>query len=114
MPSASPGIRAVRHSLAAIAPILSHPFRLTADGRVALVEQASPTADAEQIAVLALTRLGERPLVPGFGMTDPTFAGFERTALAAGLALWGPPVQIERVDVAFTDEHTQAVEVKFR
>lgn len=64
--------------------------------------------------MLALTRLGERPLVPAFGMPDPTFAGFESSALAAGVALFGPPVQLERVDVAFVDERTEAVEVKFR
>lgn len=71
-------------------------------------------ADTEQIAVLALTRLGERGLVPGFGMRDPTFAGFEPTSLSAGLALWGPPVQLEGIDAVTVDDHTQAVEVRFR
>lgn len=93
--------------------ILSHPFRLTTEGRVALVEQQSVPGDTEQIAVLALTRLGERPLVPGFGLPDPTFSGFERSQLAAAVALWGPPVQLSRVDVAPVDEHTQVVEVNF-
>jgi hypothetical protein len=97
-----------------VAAILSHPFRLTSEGRVALVEQSSPAADGEQIAVLVLTRTGERRLVPGFGLPDPTFAGFDRSALVAGIALWGPPVQLDRVDVEFADEHTQTVEVRYR
>lgn len=97
-----------------MAAILSHPFRLTADGRVATVEQDSDPADIEQIAVLALTRNGERALVPGFGMRDPAFSGFERTELAAALALWGPPVQIATVDITAVDDATQAVEVTFR
>lgn len=61
-----------------------------------------------------MTRPGERPLVPGFGMVDPTFAGFDASALAAGLALWGPPVQLEHVDVTVVDESTEAVAVIFR
>lgn len=63
--------------------------------------------------MLALTRTGERALVPGFGLPDPTFAGFERTQLAAALALWGPPVALARIDVSAVDDHTQAVEVNF-
>lgn len=47
-------------------------------------------------------------------MTDPTFAGFEVSELAAGLALWGPPVQLQRVDVRPVDDATLAVEVAFR
>lgn len=47
-------------------------------------------------------------------MPDPTFAGFEPTALAAGLALWGPPVQIGNVEIVPVDDATQAVEVTFR
>lgn len=87
---------------------------MTSDGRIALVEQASIGADTEQIAVLALTRPGERPLVPGFGMVDPTFAGFEVSNLAAAVALWGPPVQIDTATVTVVDEQTEAVEVIFR
>lgn len=115
MPTAYPGLGTpARIPSFAVASILSHPFRFTADGRVATVDQASPIADAEQIAVLALTRLGERPLVPGFGMADPTFAGFETSALAAGLALWGPPVTVDRIDVTAVDDTSQLVQVAFR
>lgn len=47
-------------------------------------------------------------------MTDPTFAGFEESNLAAAIALWGPPVQLDRVVVTPVDDHAEAVEVSFR
>lgn len=96
-----------------MALILSHPFRLQR-GRVATVEQQSDAGDAEQIAVLCLTRPGERPLVPGYGLPDPAFSGFEPAELAAAVAMWGPDVTLEAVDVAASGEHAQRVEVQFR
>lgn len=80
-----------------IARILSHPFRLNLAGTVATVDQDTEQADAEQLAVLALTRVGERPLVPAFGMTEPTFATFDVADFAAGVATFGPPVDIVNV-----------------
>lgn len=83
------------------------------NGSLATVEQSSPDADREAIAQLVLTRPGERPLVPGYGMTDPTFRGFEPTELAAGLAMFGPPVELADVDVAIAGEDAQAVTIEF-
>lgn len=114
MPAASVGPRGDPRTVAAIAAILSHPFRLALDGTVAKVEQTSDAGAGEQIAVLCLTRPGERPLVPGFGLADPTFDGFQPSALAAALALWGPEVGLEAVDISQLDEATQRVDVSFR
>lgn len=75
--------------------ILSHPFRLAPSGSVATVEQDTAAADAEQIAVLILTRTGERPLVPAFGISDPVFAELNPAEVLAGIATYGPPVDIE-------------------
>lgn len=96
-----------------MARILSHPFRLLANGAVATVEQDTVTADNEQVAVLALTHRGERPLVPGFGVTDPTFAGFVPAELVAGVRVYGPPVAIEDVRVSAYSQHEQLVEVTY-
>lgn len=96
-----------------MARILSHPFRLTPVGNVVTVEQDSDQADREQIAVLALTIRGERPLVPGFGITDPAFAGFEAGELAAGVATYGPPVRIIEVIEPRTSETEQEVTIHF-
>lgn len=96
-----------------MARILSFPFRLAGAGAVATVEQASDDANAEQVAVLLLTRTGERPMVPTFGLTDPAFRGIEPGEVAAGLSLYGPPVRLLGVDSHATDDATTAVEVRF-
>ena len=80
-----------------MARILRHPFGLAVNGNVATVDQDSDAADAQGVAVLVLTRRGERPLVPGYGIADPTFAGVDAGEVAAGVARYGPPVRIVNV-----------------
>ena len=77
--------------------LLSHPFRLEPSGDVATVEDDTDEAYAEGIAVLALTRRGERVLVPGFGITDPLFDRVALADLNIGLTDYGPPVRITDV-----------------
>lgn len=96
-----------------MARILSHPFQLAANGTVATVEQQSELADAQQIGVLALTVVGERPLVPGFGVSDPNGRGFNGAELAAGVATYGPPVTIRRVSTKVRSAVEIAVTVEF-
>jgi hypothetical protein len=96
-----------------MARILAFPFRLAPNGSVATVEQETDQADREQIAVLALTRRGERPLVPGFGILDPAFGGFDPGALSAAVAVYGPPRTITDVTVVADTETSQVVEVAF-
>lgn len=79
------------------APIFSFPFRLTAAGTVATVDQDSDQAHAEQIAVLCATVTGERPMIPGYGLPDPAFNGIKAGAVAAQVAAYGPPVTIQSV-----------------
>jgi hypothetical protein len=93
--------------------LLSHPFRILPSGRAATVEQGSDEAHAEQLAVLLLTRRGERDLVPGFGVSDPVFAGFDPAEIAAGVSAYGPPVQIESIDVTPAGDGTVAVDIRF-
>jgi hypothetical protein len=96
-----------------VARIVSHPFRLAANGSIATVEQDSEGGDAEQLAVLALTKLGERAVVPAFGITDPTFEGFAVSEFVAGVAAFGPPVRLADVAVSAVDDSTERVEVHF-
>lgn len=96
--------------------ILSHPFRLGADGAAVTVEDGSDAANAEAVAVLLLTRLGERELVPEFGTPDPVFGEVTLADLNGTLDLFGPAVTVEsvvttpitdtasRVDVTFTED----------
>lgn len=96
-----------------MALILSHPFRLRPNGAVALVEQQSEAGEAEQLAVLVMTRRGERPLVPGFGLTDPAFGGFSPGELAAEVTIYGPPVRLADVAVRDESDTAQAVLITF-
>jgi phage baseplate assembly protein W len=80
-----------------MARILSYPFRLGAGGTVAVVDQDSDAAQVEQLAVLVLTRTGERGAVPDFGLRDPAFRGVDVSELVGAVARWGPPVRL--VDV---------------
>lgn len=93
--------------------VLSSPFRFGPDGRAAVVDQDSEMGLREQIAALCLTRAGERRLRPGFGLTDPVFAGFEPSELAAKIALYGPPVELDDVVVTARAADVQHVEIDF-
>ena len=96
-----------------MAVILSHPFRLEVDGSIAVVDQDTETADAEQLAVLVLTVTGERPLVPSFGVPDPTFAALSVGDVNAGIGTFGPPITVDAVDVTRPDDRTQTATLTF-
>lgn len=93
--------------------LISHPFRLEANGAVATVEDDTDDAYAEGIAVLALTRKGERELAPGFGITDPTFTDLGLAELNVGLADFGPPVEVSVVEVTYPNDTTERVTLAF-
>lgn len=93
--------------------LLSYPFRLTPGGQVATVDEGSDESNSELLAVVVLTRAGERPLVPAFGIADPVFTGFEADALQLHVELFGPAVQLERVEVEFVSDTAQDVVVHF-
>ena len=93
--------------------LLSHPFRLEANGSVATVEDGTEEAAAEGIAILVLTRRGERELVPGFGMTDPTFDELSLAELNVGLAEYGPPVTVTDVAITYPTDRLERVELAF-
>lgn len=93
--------------------ILSQPFRVLSNGNVATVEQNSDQGNAEQIGVLASTYLGERPLSPGFGVTDPTFGSLHPSEVLAGLSLFGPPVEVSDIRASWESDSTQLITIDF-
>ena len=94
--------------------ILSHPFRLTLTGAAATVEDGSTQANAEGIAVLAMTRPGERPMCPTFGTTDPAFNGYDAAELSAALTMFGHAgVGIDNVRTVPVDDRLAAVTITF-
>lgn len=73
--------------------VLAFPFRIDpVSGRADTVTVGSEREAADAIAMLAMTRLGERELAPGFGTRDPAYTENVDIAgeIAAGLVLWGP------------------------
>lgn len=93
--------------------LLSHPFRLAPNGALATVPQEGDQYRAEQLAMLILTRPGERPLVPDLGLADPTFAGFDGSTLQQQADAFGPAVTIVDVRVEPAPGDRQDVVVGF-
>lgn len=92
--------------------ILSYPFRVAGD-RIASVDQTSDEANAEQLAVLILTRPGERSMAQSYGVPDPAFGVLTAGDVAAAVAIFGPPVTIESIDVTYPTPTTEEVTVGF-
>jgi hypothetical protein len=97
----------------ATSALLAYPFRLDAAGSVVTVPEGSDEQLAQELAVAVLTRQGERDLVPSFGIADPAFVGFDGDALRLHVELFGPPVELEDVEVVFLTDTTQDVTVRF-
>lgn len=95
------------------APLISYPFRVAASGAIASSLDGTDPQVAEELIVACLTRPDERPLVPDFGIADPVFAGFDGNALRLHVELFGPPVNVDSVDIEFLDDDRQDVVVSF-
>ena len=78
--------------------LIAHPFRLGPDGRVLTHEQDTDAYLAERIALILGCRPGERPLVPAFGVSDPTFDGLSLASLQNQVTIFEIPVEITDVD----------------
>lgn len=100
-------------SIDVVADHISHPFRLLPTGEIATVDEDSDAAYAEELAVLLLTRQGERQLVPGFGTVDPVGSGIDVADLSAKVDTYGPPVTVTRVVGEATSPTVEAVTVEF-
>lgn len=86
--------------------LLSHPFRLTAGGRLATVLDGSDDATAEAVAGVVMTRRGERVLVPDFGISDPAYAGVDAAQVNGVLEQYGPAVRVTDVDTSYPTDTT--------
>ena len=82
-----------------MAAVLDFPFRLGPDGSIVTVAQDGDRDLENLIAVAVLTRPGEREQVPGFGIADPAFSGWERPSLDRHLVDYGPDVVVTDVSV---------------
>lgn len=93
--------------------LISFPFRVAPSGSVVTRPDDSSTYYSELIATLVMTKPGERPQVPLYGLTDPTFDQVNAQELVYKVGLFGPPVSITSVKMNYVDDHTQDVVVEF-
>jgi len=93
--------------------LISYPFRLGVSGNVVVRADDSDNYYAEELAVLTLTVPGERPLVPEYGLEDPTFGDFLQEELTAKVDMFGPPVTIQGVNTRFPRDGVLEVTVAF-
>jgi phage baseplate assembly protein W len=93
--------------------LISHPFRLGADGSVVTQPDGSDEYLAEQLTLLVMTIPGEREQVPSFGMRDAAFEGLDYAMLTAQLALFGPPVNIASITVQQVSDGQAAIAIEF-
>lgn len=94
----------------------AHPFRFTPAGDVATVEEGSDLAAAQAIIIIAGVAPGERELVPGFGLADPTFGDglVDVPGLNAQLALYGPTeVHVDDAAVVIGSDRRAEVTLSF-
>lgn len=84
-------------SVASVIPHLRVPLQVVA-GHLAVVEQDSEDELAQSVAVVLGTLRGERPVVPGFGITDQGFQEPRAAELVAAVEANEPRVRVLRVD----------------
>jgi hypothetical protein len=99
--------------MARMALVLAHPFRIAA-GRIVTVEAASDPGVAQAIAQVVTTRLGERELVPSFGVRDPAFVGLDPGDVNSCLALHGPAAIVTSIDVVDVTASSERLLLSFR
>lgn len=92
-------------------PHLAIPFLIGADGSALTVEQDSTDEVVQCVAVLVGTRPGTRPMVPAYGLTDPTFVGVQTGELTRAVARFEPRAS---VSVAVTPGGTEQVVVQVK
>lgn len=93
--------------------LISHPFRLRPNGTVFTVDQESGDADAQQVAMILLTKVGERQAVPGFGVTDYTFSVPDVNQMVGAISLYYPGVTIENIKSVWDNDGHLKMEIEF-
>lgn len=93
--------------------LISFPFRIGLNGSVVTRPDDSSDYYAEQLAQMCLTKPGERPQVPLYGINDPTYHQIDAQELAYKVDLFGPPVRIVSVTSQYVSATEQDVRVEF-
>jgi hypothetical protein len=92
---------------------LSFPFRFTR-GAAATVDVSSDAFAAQRLASAASTRLGELPLLPRFGITDPEFDEFDSGGLYFTCATYFPDIDITNLLQSDIEDGSMTIEIEFQ
>lgn len=93
--------------------LMAFPFRIAPNGFVATVLDDTDEEYAQELEVLIGTHLGERHLVPQYGVEDLAFDPTPITTVAAQVEKFGPPVEITNITINDIDEEHTDIEVDF-
>lgn len=78
---------------------LRHPFRLDSAGSVATVKQGTAAHAAEVTQHVIACRVGERPLAPLWGLSDPLGDGVDELDVRSALEYCEPDIDVISVTV---------------
>lgn len=95
-----------------MADLIGFPFRVTNTGSVAVRSDGSEQCYTEELAILMLTKPGERELVPQYGISDPSFDDFTKSELLQRANMFCPDIQITDIQSSYprNGEHRLVVE----
>ncbi len=94
--------------------VLSFPLKINNRGEFFKVSDTSDEYKAEQIKAFISTHVGERPLFPSFGVTDPTFDRFHPLEMIDAMGhFYGATLGITDIRVIKTQGAVDTIEVNF-
>jgi len=99
--------------MADVVNLISFPFRVDLNSMVVTHEQNSDEQLGEEIAMLMCTRVGERIMSPGFGITDFVFSTVNEAELVLKVKAFDIPAKIINVTTVYPAEGIQSVTVEF-
>lgn len=85
-------------------------FPITFDkGRVGYLTEGSREYYAQILSLAVQIRIGELPLEPIYGISDPTFSTFDKGELFQTLNYYWPEIQVNSIDSRFEPSRNQYV-----
>ena len=76
---------------------LAHPFRIDSGGGAAIVPQGGARQALEVVRHVVACRVGERPLAPEWGVSDPLADGIDEDDVVAAIDLCEPDIAVAGV-----------------
>jgi phage baseplate assembly protein W len=87
-------------------PKLALPLALNAAGAFNTLQQDTPEEVAQCVRVLAMTRPGDRIMVPALGLPDPTFSPIDPATFIQACAQYEPRAIVRATPVQNADGST--------